>query len=330
MGDIEDDSFEITIDSVEAIKMGQANESNKELSLSQEEAEAEDAEGKENEVKSELEREADAKAAAERKKEEDEKIRKHTEHVRQKMQERLVKRKGPRTKLEKMQEKAKVLDAAANLKNQKLKASVSKDSEESGAGKAKKQSPRAVIAAKMAERMKHRKEPRKTHLPPKPEPKPKQKKKKRSQSPQTLFIDGTMNPKELKRIKRLKIALGDKLEIHGHKEGIVKYIGSTEFSKGVVFGLELCDGSLGDNSGTVNGRSYFECREKRGIFVPSSEIRKKVKELRRESRRDVYRRRIVKIFENFNPEKVANVERLLDRYMGSEHDLYEQICKKYF
>jgi len=326
--DIEDDSFEITIETEEAIIMGQANESDKELSLSQEEAEAE---GKENELKSELEREAEAKAAAERKKEEDEKIRKHTEHVRQKMQERLVKRKGPRTKLEKMQEKAKVLDAAANLKNLKLKASESKDSDQSGAsGKGKKQSPRALIAARMAERMKHRKEPRKTHLPPKPEPKPKLKKKKRSQSPQRLFIDGTMSPKELKRIKRLKIALGDKLELHGHKEGIVKYIGSTEFSKGVVFGIELCDGSLGENSGTVNGRCYFDCREKRGIFVPSSEIRKKVKELRRESRKDVYRRRIVKIFENFNPEKVANVERLLDRYMGCEHDLYEQICKKYF
>jgi len=329
--DIEDDSFEIVIDSAEAIKMGQANESNEELSLSKEEAEAEEADGKENELKSEAELEAEAKAAAERKKEEDERIRKHTEHVRLKMQERLVKRKGPRTKLEKMQEKARVLDAAANLKNQKLKASESKDSEQSGAsGKGKKQSPRALIAARMAERMKHRKEPRKTQLPPKPEPKPTPKKKKRSQSPQRLFIDGTMNEKERKRIKRLKIAIGDKLEIHGHKEGIVKYIGSTEFSKGVVFGLELCDGSLGENSGTVNGRAYFECREKRGIFVPSSEIRKKVKELRRETRRDVYRRRIVKIFENFNPEKVANVERLLDRYMGEEHDLYEQICKKYF
>lgn len=328
---VEEDNFEITIESEEVVKMALANESNKELSLSQQDAEVVEVEAKENELKSEEEREAEAKAAAERKKEEDEKIRKHTEHVRQKMQERLVKRKGPRTKLEKMQEKAKVLDAAANLKNQTLKSSVSKDSEQSGAsGKVKKQSPRAAIAARMAERMKHRKEPRKTHLPPKPEPKPKAKKKKRSQSPQRLFIDGTMSPKELKRIKRLKIQLGDKLEIHGHKEGIVKYIGSTEFSKGVVFGLELCDGSLGENSGTVNGRAYFECREKRGIFVPSSEIRKKVKELRRESRRDVYRRRIVKIFENFNPEKVANVERLLDRYMGSEHDLYEQICKKYF
>jgi len=327
----EEENCEIKIESISEAKKEEGNESDKEPSLTPQEAEAKEAEAKENELKSALEREAEAKAAAERKKEEEEKIRKRKEKIRLKMENRLVKRKGPRMKLEKMQEKAKILDASAHLKKQKLEPSVSAESTQSGASDRPKKKSRAVIAARMAERLKHRKEPRKIILPPKPEMKQKQKKKKkRSPSPQPYFIDGTMSQKELKRIKRLKIVIGDKLELHGHKEGIVKFIGGTEFSKGIVFGIELCDGSLGENSGSVDGKSYFECRENRGVFIASTEIRKKVKDMRREPRRDVYRRRIVKIFENFNPEKVANVERLLDRYMGEEHDLYEQICKKYF
>jgi len=326
------EEYESEKDSGMEVKKEEGDESDEEQKLSKAEAEAWEAEAKEIELKVALEKEALAKAEAAKKLEDEEKSRKRKEKIAQKMADRLVKRKGPRMKLEKLQERGKVLEASTREKKPKLSPRGSTDSAHSGGSdRPKRQSPRAAIAARMAERMKHRKEPRKTHLPVKPEPKPKKKKrKKRAPSPQPYFIDGTMSEKELKRIKRMNIKIGDKLEIHGHKEGIVKFMGSPDFAKGIVFGLELCDGSLGENSGEVKGTSYFKCRKNRGVFVASKEIRKKVKELRREPRRDVYRRRLVKIFEDFNPEKVANVDRLLDRYMGEEHALYEQVCKKYF
>merc|ERR1719474_1500891 len=112
----------------------------------------------------------------------------------------------------------------------------------------------------MADRMKDRKGPRITLEPtrkardksPSASPKPKTKKISPKLRPREnsngLFIDGEMNQREAKRIKRMNLDIGDKVDITGHREGIVKFIGKTDFSSGLIYGLELCDGSLGENS----------------------------------------------------------------------------------
>merc|ERR1719419_1027421 len=267
----------------------------------------------------------------------------------QKMSERLANRKGPRLKLEPTTEKKKKKKKKTSPKS-KRSPTPNVDDEEltldpigdvSDEEKGTILSPRSQVAARMAERMKARKGPRIILEPtrkPKPKPEPKPKRTKPVSKPKPVvnssipgFIDGEMNTRESKRMERMKLEVGDKLEISGHREGIVKFIGETSFSRGVIYGLELCDGSLGENSGTVDDVSYFECRENRGVFIPSKDIRKKFRKPKpKEPCRNVYRRRITRIYEEFNQNKVNKVEGLLDKYEGNEHKLYLNICKKYF
>ena len=53
--------------------------------------------------------------------------------------------------------------------------------------------------------------------------------------------------------------------------GIVAYIGSTDFAPGVWVGIIL-DEAKGKNNGSVQGKSYFECAEKHGMFVRQSQL----------------------------------------------------------
>jgi len=199
-----------------------------------------------------------------------------------------------------------------------------------------KLSRKSKIAARMAERLQKRIGPRLTLEPTSRKPKttpPVSTKRPRSRfrrNSGAYFIDGNMSAKERNRIERMKLKEGDKLEIDGHREGTIKFIGETPFSTGIIYGLELIGGTLGENSGTVDGVRYFECREHRGVFIASSDIRKKVREPKpKEPRRSVYQRRLELIFEKHNPSKVKRVERLLNRYEGMEHALYTNVCKKY-
>jgi hypothetical protein len=54
-------------------------------------------------------------------------------------------------------------------------------------------------------------------------------------------------------------------------EGIIKFIGHTEFSSGYWIGIVLIDNS-GKNDGSVNGVNYFTCDEGKGLFVRASQI----------------------------------------------------------
>lgn len=55
------------------------------------------------------------------------------------------------------------------------------------------------------------------------------------------------------------------------KFGILKFIGETEFSAGVWYGIELSE-PCGRNDGTVAGKRYFKCAENYGIFVNSNNV----------------------------------------------------------
>lgn len=58
-----------------------------------------------------------------------------------------------------------------------------------------------------------------------------------------------------------KYKVGDMLLLSNDREGEVKYVGTVEGLKEnvVYYGIELTDGqSAGDNSGSINDKSYFE------------------------------------------------------------------------
>lgn len=55
----------------------------------------------------------------------------------------------------------------------------------------------------------------------------------------------------------------------GERRGIARYVGLTQFAKGIWVGVELSEseGPSGNNDGTVKGVAYFRCPPARGIFV---------------------------------------------------------------
>lgn len=54
-------------------------------------------------------------------------------------------------------------------------------------------------------------------------------------------------------------------------EGTVKYIGTTLFAPGKWMGVEL-DESKGKNSGTIQGKAYFQCPDNHGLMVRQNQL----------------------------------------------------------
>lgn len=68
------------------------------------------------------------------------------------------------------------------------------------------------------------------------------------------------------------IKIGTRVEVLGKNvQGVVAYVGATTFSSGKWVGVVL-DESKGKNNGTVQGKSYFHCKENHGIFVRQSQL----------------------------------------------------------
>ena len=53
--------------------------------------------------------------------------------------------------------------------------------------------------------------------------------------------------------------------------GVVAFVGMTEFAPGKWIGVAL-DEAKGKNNGTVQGKSYFQCPEKHGVFVRQTNV----------------------------------------------------------
>ena len=60
--------------------------------------------------------------------------------------------------------------------------------------------------------------------------------------------------------------VGDRVLTDSGKSGVVGFVGTTQFAKGVWAGVIL-DTTEGKNSGSVNGVQYFECEANHGIFT---------------------------------------------------------------
>ncbi|XP_068629873.1 restin homolog isoform X2 [Battus philenor] len=72
------------------------------------------------------------------------------------------------------------------------------------------------------------------------------------------------------------LRLGDRVIVsssRGSKAGTLRYVGITEFASGVWGGVEL-DDPLGKNDGSVDGKRYFECAPRFGLFAPISKVSK--------------------------------------------------------
>ncbi|XP_047527811.1 restin homolog isoform X4 [Vanessa atalanta] len=68
--------------------------------------------------------------------------------------------------------------------------------------------------------------------------------------------------------------LGDRVIVsssRGSKAGTLRYVGVTEFASGVWAGVEL-DDPLGKNDGSVDGKRYFNCAPRFGLFAPISKV----------------------------------------------------------
>ncbi|XP_077579055.1 CAP-Gly domain-containing linker protein 3 [Stigmatopora nigra] len=71
----------------------------------------------------------------------------------------------------------------------------------------------------------------------------------------------------------LNVEVGDQVLVAGQKNGIVRFIGKTDFAPGLWFGVEL-DQPTGKHDGSVFGVRYFSCLPKYGVFAPPSRVQR--------------------------------------------------------
>jgi len=66
--------------------------------------------------------------------------------------------------------------------------------------------------------------------------------------------------------------VGDRVKVSGYGNGVIKFIGETQFSSEIYAGVEL-DEPVGDNDGSYDEERYFFARDKTGVFVRTSKLR---------------------------------------------------------
>jgi hypothetical protein len=69
------------------------------------------------------------------------------------------------------------------------------------------------------------------------------------------------------------IQVGDQVRFADRElRGVVRYIGAADFAPGVWYGVELAE-AQGKNDGAVQGRRYFSCPDKCGVFVRATKLK---------------------------------------------------------
>lgn len=88
-----------------------------------------------------------------------------------------------------------------------------------------------------------------------------------------------LKQKERRRLERFHLEIGDVVELDKGRRGILHFVGRVDAVNGgkeLVFGVELMDRAMGKHDGSLHGVRYFECAPKRGCFLKSNQIRKRV------------------------------------------------------
>ena len=79
----------------------------------------------------------------------------------------------------------------------------------------------------------------------------------------------------LEKTNTPRVTVGSKVKVKNIDcNGIIMFIGKTAFgtSQNIYwYGIKL-DEPNGNNNGTIDGRKYFECKDKHGIFVKKDEF----------------------------------------------------------
>ena len=68
------------------------------------------------------------------------------------------------------------------------------------------------------------------------------------------------------------LSVGSRVIVNNELSGTIRYVGSTSFQTGKWVGVEL-DEALGKNSGVVQGKRYFDCKNNHGVFTRPTNIK---------------------------------------------------------
>jgi CAP-Gly domain-containing linker protein 3/4 len=71
------------------------------------------------------------------------------------------------------------------------------------------------------------------------------------------------------------LKLGNRVIVGGSRKGTLRFFGTADFAPGEWAGIEL-DEPVGKNNGSVQGKVYFTCAPKHGLFAPLSKVSKTV------------------------------------------------------
>ncbi|KAI6661089.1 CAP-Gly domain-containing linker protein 1-like isoform X14 [Oopsacas minuta] len=90
------------------------------------------------------------------------------------------------------------------------------------------------------------------------------------QQPSRSTPTGDRPPSANSVAPKLAYNIGDRVMVGG-KKGTVRYIGRTQFAKGLWTGVEL-ESPDGKNNGSIDGMKYFTCAPKHGLFSPAGKV----------------------------------------------------------
>ena len=79
--------------------------------------------------------------------------------------------------------------------------------------------------------------------------------------------------KILKIVKKrdgIRVSMSESLKLPDRGKGIVKFVGKTQFAKGIWYGIELH--KKGNSDGSINNIQYFKCNHSCGIFIHEEKL----------------------------------------------------------
>ena len=71
---------------------------------------------------------------------------------------------------------------------------------------------------------------------------------------------------------QLGLEIGERVVTQEGNRGVLRYLGTTEFAKGIYAGIDLDEENTGRNDGSVNGIQYFVTFPNKGVFLPVAKV----------------------------------------------------------